>query len=202
MESPALESIEQVSDGWLKKYILHYRMADGSQHVYETVSRKGPEAFRAHLEANSRGEAPAAADAVCIVGTTPRDTLVMIREFRYPLNSWCVAFPAGLVDPGEDIARCAERELQEETGYSLLPGTSVKPLPQAGYSSTGMSDEQVHVVFAQVEKTGEPNREPNELIEVFELPLSEIPAFLEAAELPIGTRAQLVLELLKAKQPR
>ena len=202
MESPALESIEQVSDGWLKKYILHYRMADGSQHVYETVSRKGPEAFRAHLEANSRGKAPTAADAVCIVGTTPRNTLVMIREFRYPLNSWCVAFPAGLVDPGEDIARCAERELQEETGYSLLPGTGVEPLPQAGYSSTGMSDEQVHVVFAQVEKTGEPNREPNELIEVFELPLSEIPAFLKAAELPIGTRAQLVLELLKANQPQ
>lgn len=201
MESPVLESIEQVSDGWLKKYILHYRMADGSQHVYETVSRKGPEAFRAHLEANGRGEAPAIADAVCIVGRTPQDTLVMIREFRYPLNSWCIAFPAGLVDPGEDLSRCAERELQEETGYSLLPGTAIEPLPQAGYSSTGMSDEQVHVVFAQVEKTGEPHREPNELIEVFELPLAAIPAFLESAEHPIGTRAQLVLELLKAGLP-
>lgn len=201
MESPVLESIEQVSDGWLKKYILHYRMADGSQHVYETVSRKGPEAFRAHLEANGRGEAPAVADAVCIVGRTPQDTLVMIREFRYPLNSWCIAFPAGLVDPGEDLNRCAERELQEETGYSLLPGTAIEPLPQAGYSSTGMSDEQVHVVFAQVEKTGEPHREPNELIEVFELPLAAIPAFLESAEHPIGTRAQLVLELLKAGLP-
>lgn len=201
MESPVLESIEQVSDGWLKKYILHYRMADGSQHVYETVSRKGPEAFRAHLEANGRGEAPAIADAVCIVGRTPQDTLVMIREFRYPLNSWCIAFPAGLVDPGEDLSRCAERELQEETGYSLVPGTAIEPLPQAGYSSTGMSDEQVHVVFAQVEKTGEPHREPNELIEVFELPLAAIPAFLESAEHPIGTRAQLVLELLKAGLP-
>lgn len=201
MESPVLESIEQVSDGWLKKYILHYRMADGSQHVYETVSRKGPEAFRAHLEANGRGEAPAVADAVCIVGRTPQDTLVMIREFRYPLNSWCIAFPAGLVDPGEDLSRCAERELREETGYSLLPNTAIEPLPQAGYSSTGMSDEQVHVVFAQVEKTGKPHREPNELIEVFELPLAAIPAFLESAEHPIGTRAQLVLELLKAGLP-
>ncbi|MBQ3301148.1 MAG: NUDIX hydrolase, partial [Eggerthellaceae bacterium] len=115
--TPELVGIEQVSDGWIKKYILTYRLANGTLHPYECASRKGIDAFRAGLEANAAGTAGNAGDAVCIVAKTPRNTLVMIREFRYPLNSWCIAFPAGLVNAGEDVVECALRELAEETGY-------------------------------------------------------------------------------------
>ncbi|MBO4352477.1 MAG: NUDIX hydrolase [Eggerthellaceae bacterium] len=199
MNTPQLTGIEQISDGWIKKYVLRYEMADGSEHLYEAASRKGPDAYRALLERNARGEKPRSADAICIVAKTPRDTLVMIREFRYPLNSWCIALPAGLLDPGESIAECAARELQEETGYAPIAGTSVQPLPQAGYSSTGMSDETVHVVFVEAERTSEAHRERHELIEVFELPIANVRAFLDENELPIGTRAQLILELFAAQ---
>jgi len=120
---------------------------------------------------------------------------VMIREFRYPLNSWCVAFPAGLIDEGEDFATSAARELREETGYTLVPGSAVRALPQPGYSSTGLTDETVQVVFVEAEKTCAPAREGNELIEVFELPIAGVRDFLDENELPIGTRAQLALEL-------
>lgn len=194
MQTPVLETIEQVADGWIKKYIVKYRMPDGSEHPYEVASRKGPEEFRALLEAYGAGKRPASADAVCICARTPRDTLVMIREFRYPLNSWCLALPAGLIDEGEDILTCADRELQEETGYAVIPGAPYRILPQPGHSSTGMTDEAVHVIFVEAEKQGEPHAEPNELIEVFELPRSEIHSFLEQNPLPIGTRAQLILE--------
>ena len=47
---------------------------------------------------------------------TATGELLLIREFRYPLNSWCIAFPAGLMEPGEDLATCVDRELREETG--------------------------------------------------------------------------------------
>lgn len=191
--TPQLESIEQVSGGWINKYILHYRMPDGTEHVYEAVSRIGLPDYETRLRTHE-AQSP---DAVCIVAITPRDTVVMIREFRYPLNSWCVAFPAGLVDAGESIETAVARELSEETGYELLPGSALRPLPQAGYSSTGLSDETVQVVFVEAEKVCDPHTEPNELIEVFELPRANIKEFLATNETPIGTRAQLVLEFLK-----
>ena len=196
MDTPKLARIDQVSDGWIKKYILTYAMPNGAEHQYEVASRKGIDDFRAHLEANADGKPPRGADAVCIVPTTPRETVVLIREFRYPLNSWCIAFPAGLIEAGEDLAKCIERELQEETGYTVVDRENLRMLPQAGYSSTGMTDEAVQVVFATVEKTGAAHTEPNELIEVFEVPLSSVRSFLDENTLPIGTRAQLILELL------
>lgn len=194
--TPTLEAVVQTSDGWVKKYVLTYRMADGSLHEYEVASRKDPDAFRAHLEANGAGQKPTGADAVCIAAVTPNDAVVMIREFRYPLNSWCIALPAGLVDKGETLQACAARELMEETGYGLVPGTPVRALPQAGYSSTGLTDEMVQVVAVTAERKGAPCTEPHELIEVFELPRADIPRFLEENQLPIGTRAQLILAAL------
>ena len=46
-ETPQLKHIEQVSDGWIKKYILTYVLPDGSDYIYEAASRKGLEAYRA-----------------------------------------------------------------------------------------------------------------------------------------------------------
>jgi ADP-ribose pyrophosphatase len=194
MNTPTLERIEQVADGWIKKYVLTYRMPDGREHPYEVASRKSLEAYRAELEANGRGEPLAGADAVSIVGVTEEGALVLIREFRYPLNGWCVALPAGLVEPGEDLTVCADRELREETGHAILPGTKARPLPQVGYSSAGMTDETVQVVFARVEKIGEPSPEGSELIKTFELPIDEVASFLDTNKLPIESRCQLVLE--------
>ena len=44
--------------------------------------------------------------------------LVLERQFRYPLGRVMIEFPAGKLDPGESVLMCAQRELQEETGYS------------------------------------------------------------------------------------
>lgn len=194
---PQLSDIRQVSDGWIKKYVLVYAMPDGSTYEYESASRKNLDAYRAELAGNAAGEA-SPADAVCIAGQTATGELLLIREFRYPLNSWCIAFPAGLREPGEDLATCVDRELREETGYALRAdldeATALQPLPQAGYSSTGLTDETVHVVFAQVEKVADAQPEPAELIEPFLLPIADVPRFLAENAVPIGTRAQLVLE--------
>ena len=193
--TPTLQNIDQVSDGWIKKYVLTYELPDGSPHIYEAVSRKNLQDFSTMLKAAEKGQVMRQSDAVCIVARTPRDTLVMIREFRYPINSWCLGFPAGLVDPGEDLATCAARELREETGYELVPGAPITVLPQAGLSSTGLTDEAVQVVFVEADRATDAHCEPGELIEVFELPLAGLRDFLDANTTPMGTRAQLVLEM-------
>lgn len=194
--TPTLTNIRQVSDGWIKKYILEYLLPDGSLYEYECASRKSLEAYRRELENNAADVQPHP-DAVCIVPQTTDNKLLLIREFRYPLNSWCIAFPAGLVEPGESLIACVDRELREETGYALR--TDGKPaalysLPQVGYSSTGLTDESVQIVFAHVEKIADAQPEPGEFIEPFLLPIENIPSFLAENTTPIGTRAQLVLE--------
>jgi ADP-ribose pyrophosphatase len=223
--TPQLKSVEQVSDGWIKKYIMTYTLPDGSEFQYESASRKGIDAYEAELAryrrksdavvsaidngADDFGAAAAAADeaaspeprtadAVSIVPISREGELVLIREFRYPLNSWVIGLPAGLVEPGEPLDEAVDRELREETGYALrrdlAPEAALKLLPQAGHSSTGMSDESVQTVFAQVEKVGEATPEPNEFIEVFTLAIADVPRFLQQNKLPLGTRLQLVLE--------
>ena len=198
---PKLTNIEQVCGGWVKKYVLTYEMPDGRLHYYDSVSRKDIDAYRAELEANAAGKtAPATADAVCIVPITVDKRLVMIKEFRYPLNSYCIAFPAGLMEPGEDMVHSAERELLEETGYALHRDEDGEPvvrvLSQAGYSSAGMSSETVQVIYAyeENEPAHEQETEENELIQVFTLPVGQIETFLRENTVPIGTRAQLILE--------
>lgn len=194
--SPQLEDIRQVSSGWINKYVLTYELPDGTHYEYESASRKKLDDYRRSLEGRAAGAAPTA-DAVCIVPQTADGTLLLIREFRYPLNSWCIAFPAGLVEEGEHLRDCVDRELREETGYALrtdLGDDALDPLPQAGFSSTGLTDESVHVVFAQVEKASDAQPEPSEFIEPFELAIEDVPRFLDENTTPIGTRAQLVLE--------
>lgn len=193
---PKLEDVALVSDGWIKKYLLTYRRPDGTPYTYESVSRKPLEAYRAELERNALGIAPRC-DAVCIVARLEDGSLLMIREFRYPLNALCVSFPAGLVEPGEDILDAVDRELREETGCRIRRDADepVRPLPQSGYSSTGLAEENVQVVFVEAERAGEARPEPSELIETFVIKPCDIAEFLRTNTVPIGTRAQLILEM-------
>ena len=195
--TPALESVETVSTGWINKYHLHYTLPDGRPYTYEGVSRKGPERYEAALEALGSTGSPDP-DAVCIVPLLPDGSVLLEREFRYPLNSWCVSLPAGLIDAGESLEEAVARELSEETGYRLRDdiAPAVRPLPQPGFSSTGLTEENVQVVFAQVEAAGKARPDSAELIEPFTVARADLRAFLDANQLPIGTRCQLILELL------
>ncbi|WP_462419179.1 isochorismatase family protein [Adlercreutzia equolifaciens] len=195
--TPTLESIETVSTGWINKYHLHYTLPDGRPYTYEGVSRKGPERYEAALGTLGNTGAPDP-DAVCIVPLLPDGSVLLEREFRYPLNSWCVSLPAGLIDAGESLEEAVARELSEETGYRLRDDIvpAVRPLPQPGFSSTGLTEENVQVVFAQVEAAGEARPDSAELIEPFTVARADLRAFLDANQLPIGTRCQLILELL------
>lgn len=199
MKVPELKKIEQVSDGWLKKYVLSYELPDGRVMSYEVVSRKGLKRYEDEVRDTAAAEP--SPDAVCIVGHTADDSFLLIREFRYPMNRMCVAFPAGLRESDEDIIECAARELCEETGYDLVRDedgrpTNARACLQPGYSSLGMGDESIAMVFAEVERVGEPRAESTEFIESFELRREDIPRFLAQNRDPLSIRCQLVLEMV------
>ena len=197
---PQLVNVEHVSGGWINKYILTYQLPNGKLYSYESVSRKKPEAYQQELDGNAAGKSPVV-DAVCIVPILPDGSVLLIKEFRYPLNSWCISFPAGLIEPGENLIDCINRELHEETGYCIrqdLGDAAITSFTQSGFSSTGLTEENVRVVFAHVEQHGEAQPELNELIEPFILKREEIATFLTENTLPIGTRCQLALGILAA----
>ncbi len=103
-------------------------------------------------------------DAVVIVPFHKKlEKLVIIKEFRVPLGGLQYGFPAGLVDPGETTDQAVKRELKEETGLDLL--TILKTSPPV-YSSSGMTDESVSMVY--VECNGTPCADANEASELIE----------------------------------
>ncbi|OAM87108.1 NUDIX hydrolase [Termitidicoccus mucosus] len=81
--------------------------------------------------------------------------LVVIEEWRVPVQTWEFALPAGLLEPGEDLTACAGRELAEETGLAL---TWTGARSGTVFSSPGMSDETL--AFIMVGCKGAPAENP------------------------------------------
>lgn len=79
------------------------------------------------------------------------DKVVLVRQYRYPLGGYVYEFPAGLVEPGEDIADAAVREMYEETGLVFAPIAS--PFSRPYFSSVGMTDESCCLVFGRCQGT-------------------------------------------------
>jgi ADP-ribose pyrophosphatase len=85
-----------------------------------------------------------ASDVVIVVPFLPDGQLVMIRQYRYPLDKVLLEFPAGHVEDSEDPAETARRELGEETGYSPAKIEHVYRY----HPSVSRSNQNVHVFKA------------------------------------------------------
>ncbi|WP_050180778.1 NUDIX hydrolase [Domibacillus robiginosus] len=83
--------------------------------------------------------------AVCVIAITDEKKIILVEQYRKALERPLVEVPAGKLEPGEEPSFCAERELEEETGYR--PG-SIKHI-QSFYTSPGFADELVHVFLAE-----------------------------------------------------
>jgi len=82
-----------------------------------------------------------------------RDRIVMVRQYRYPVDRFVYELPAGLVEAGEDFREAAVRELREETGLIFTP-LDVDPMYEAPrYTTIGMTDEACATVFGYAEGT-------------------------------------------------
>jgi ADP-ribose pyrophosphatase len=98
------------------------------------------------------------------IAATLDGKLVVIREFRLPLNRWIWSLPAGLIESGEDPRHTAIREFQEETGLTLTIDHLSVPLA----TSAGLTDETIIMVFGHAagEIAKNPGVDEHEKIEV------------------------------------
>lgn len=90
-------------------------------------------------------------DAVVIAAFHESENkLVLIKQFRVPINNYIYELPAGLVDNDESMESTVARELKEETGLELVRINDVKSR-QKVYLSPGMTDESVAFVYCTCE---------------------------------------------------
>ena len=83
--------------------------------------------------------------AVTIIATTQENKLLLIKQFRAPLGEWLWEIPAGTLEPDEQPLFCAQRELEEETGFSGSNWQHLFPLTLA----PGYSNEIIHFFRAK-----------------------------------------------------
>jgi ADP-ribose pyrophosphatase len=108
--------------------------------------------------------------AVMVVAELPDGRLVLERQFRYPVQSVMVEFPAGKLDPGEDSLACAQRELLEETGYTARQWARAGVLhPVISYST-----EFIDIWFARELTAGERQLDAGEFLDVFSASADEL----------------------------
>lgn len=117
------------------------------------------------------------ADWVNVVALTPRDELVLIRQFRHGSRVVTLEIPGGIVDPGETPEQAGGRELREETGYRagrLESLGSINPNP-------ALFANRVHMQLAlDCEIEGAIENTSTEETSVELLPLRELPDVLRA----------------------
>ena len=113
-----IKNIEQVTKNpFVNLYNLEVEHKNGKSSKYYVASR----ARTAEDLEMSRGEQRPDGVIIYSLYGEKRDKVVLIRQFRYPINGYIYEFPAGLVEPGEDYHKAAVREMKEETGLNLHP---------------------------------------------------------------------------------
>lgn len=109
--------------------------------------------------------------AAVILPVTTDNKVIVIRQFRPSLKKWLLELPAGTIEKSEQPLACAQRELEEETGYSaseFIELGQVTPL-------AGFCDEiQYLYVAKQLSKTARFECDDDEVIEVLELSIHEL----------------------------
>ena len=155
------------SGKWLQLSTIKYRANDGIEHLWECADRVA-----------SNGA------VVIIPLLKSRNEVILVRQYRPPVDGFVIEFPAGLIDDGETAATTAKRELLEETGYY----GSVISVSNHTYNSPGMSGERTEIAVVEIDEVYHrtnppiPQLEGTEDIETFIVKRDNLLTFIQQAE--------------------
>lgn len=103
---------------------------------------------------------------VCVLPLDADDTVLFVRQFRYPFAREVLELPAGKLEPGEDPAACGLRELEEETGHQAGDYISLGHL----YPTPAYTDELLHLYLARDLTATRQRLDPDEFLSVERIP--------------------------------
>jgi 8-oxo-dGTP pyrophosphatase MutT (NUDIX family) len=141
-------------------------------------------------------------DWVNVIALTEDHQVVLVRQYRLGTDEVCLEIPGGMVDPGEDAATAAARELEEETGYTAhawrqIGKVAPNPAIQTNYLFTYLA--------TGARRTSEQRLDGSEVLAVTTLPLAEVQAALRRGTidhaLVVAAFAHLALEVGELRAP-
>jgi ADP-ribose pyrophosphatase len=152
--------------------VLKVRLPDGSQSTRELVRHPG---------------------AVALVALDEQNRVLLVRQYRIAAEQIMLEIPAGTLNSDEPPEKCAERELQEETGYrpgklESLGGIFVAP---------GYTTEFIHLFLATDLHESRLKMDDDEFIEVEHVPLTEAVAMIERGEINDGKSISALLRVAR-----
>ncbi|MHB1275940.1 MAG: NUDIX hydrolase [Candidatus Humimicrobiaceae bacterium] len=107
--------------------------------------------------------------AVAVVPLTSNNEIILIKQYRYPVEEVLIEIPAGKLDKDEAPGDCAKRELQEEVGAvggNLVHLTSFHTTP-------GFSNEFLHLYLAINFEKKENNPDEDEFLQILSIPVKD-----------------------------
>lgn len=116
-----------------------------------------------------------------------------VRQFRYPVNAHLLEIPAGKLDPGEEHAACAARELSEETGIEAGRLIYLGVI----YTSPGFCDEAIHLYLALDLEFKNAHPDEDEFLDVEKISFDTLVEMAMSGEIP---DAKTTAAVLKAKR--
>jgi ADP-ribose pyrophosphatase len=115
--------------------------------------------------------------------------ILLLRQYRYAAEGYIYEIPAGRLDPDEDPAACAARELREETGCTA---GSIEPLFTM-LTTPGFTDERIHLFLATDLTHGQSAHEADEFVDIVVVRLSEALELIQRGDIPDGKTALGIL---------
>ena len=177
---------KQTNNKYLNLYKLILRNKKDNIKEYFMASRREKEELACVTKNHEK------ADGVMIIPITKEGEIVLIKQYRAPIDDYLYEFPAGMVDPGEDFIEAGKRELFEETGLNCV---SYDVLVKPSYTSVGMTDETTAVIKMIVEgEISNSNLEENEEIEVIKIKLEDAKEF--AKNNNVSIKGAIILNLI------
>ena len=120
--------------------------------------------------------------ASAVLPITINNTVLLIKQFRYPIGVVSLEIPAGKKDePGEDGLLCAKRELEEETGHQ---SNNIKKIMDL-HNCVGYSDEKIEMFIAyDCDRVENPlDMDEDEFIELVECTINDVKQYLKNGEI-------------------
>ena len=117
--------------------------------------------------------------SVCALAITEDNKVVMIKQYRHPIEAATLEIPGGFIDKGEDPKIAVTRELLEETGFSF---PNVEYVGKVA-ANPGVLDNYTYMFLATGgTKITSQNLDHHEDIEVLLFPVDEVRAMLQRNE--------------------
>lgn len=117
--------------------------------------------------------------AVVIIPILNDGSILIERQFRYPMNRVLIEFPAGKIDPGEASLDCAKRELLEETGYTASEWQFVCTI----HNAIAYSDEHLDIFLARGLKEGQSKPDEGEFLETLTASIDEMLTWIKEGKI-------------------